>query len=93
LATKQEELAIQLKLCLHIELVLVGLVIVLLVTLLFYTNSDCTRSVDWNNQKENDIEYWHTPRVVLAPVSAHARTPPPQKNILFSNFSDKVLAI
>lgn len=42
-ASKQEELATQLKLCLHIELVLVGLVIVLLVTLLFYTNGDCTR--------------------------------------------------
>jgi len=44
-ATKQEELATQLRLCLHIELVLVGLVIVLLVTLLFYSNLDCTRLV------------------------------------------------
>ena len=43
MANKQEELATQLKLCLHIELVLVGLVIVLLVTLLFYTNLDCSR--------------------------------------------------
>ena len=42
-ATKQEELATQLRLCLHIELVLVGLVIVLLITLLFYSNLDCTR--------------------------------------------------
>jgi len=46
LANKQEELATQLKLCLHIELVLVGLVIILLVTLLFYTNTDCTRLVE-----------------------------------------------
>jgi len=45
LANKQEELATQLRLCLHIELVLVGMVIILLVTLLFYTNTDCTRLV------------------------------------------------
>jgi len=45
-ASKQEELATQLKLCLHIELVLVGLIIVLLVVLLFYTNLDCSRIVE-----------------------------------------------
>jgi len=45
LATKQEELSTQLRLCLHIELVLVGLVILLLVLILFYTNTDCTRLV------------------------------------------------
>jgi len=46
LANRQEELATQLRLCLHIELVLVGLVIILLVTLLFFTNSgDCSRLV------------------------------------------------
>jgi len=45
LATKQEELSTQLRLCLHIELVLVGLVILLLVIMLFYTNTDCTRLI------------------------------------------------
>merc|ERR1719317_494449 len=45
LAAKQEELSTQLRLCLHIELVLVGLVILLLVIMLFYTNTDCTRLV------------------------------------------------
>ena len=45
LAIKQEELSTQLRLCLHIELVLVGLVILLLVIMLFYTNTDCTRCV------------------------------------------------
>ena len=42
LAIKQEELSTQLRLCLHLELVLVGLIILLLVIMLFYTNTDCT---------------------------------------------------
>jgi len=47
LATKQEEISTQLRLCLHIELVLVGLLILVLLIILFYTktDTDCTRLV------------------------------------------------
>ena len=54
ISVKQEELSSQIKLIVQILLILIGLVIVLIVISLFYSNISCERyTQSFNHTKEN----------------------------------------
>merc|ERR1711915_68174 len=55
ISVKQEELASQLKLCVQILVILIGLVIILLVISLFYSNISFERLVESSSIEDSDI--------------------------------------
>jgi len=55
ISVKQEELSSQIKLCVQILLILIGLVLILIVISLFYSNISCERLVESSSIEGSDI--------------------------------------